>query len=395
MARRLRALLPNLLLLAATLALLELAALGAILLLYGPEATRDSVWRGGREADADGAPVSDRTFVFHPLLTRVQIPNARIDTTEYCDVERRFIETDAEGRSIVPDPLPDPELVVAVAGGSTVFGVGASGNAHTIPARLQAHLRAAGVAANVHNLGARGAPSFLEFVGLRLFLAGQPVDYVVAVSGRNDAYLGAFNHDPLVDDKVLTRRTREIRELEAAPVVFAINGDPLRRLLRRLSFTFDLALRLAVDAAPVRADAGTSELPPFVGQDVPALAGVSSANYALMDRLARETGGRFLMFLQPTLFTRARWTEDERACVERIYAGSEERLERYRRYEAEFYQALRARPKPYRFQDLSALFDDVDETIYVDNVHYVDAGTDRIAAAVAGAILADRAAPER
>jgi hypothetical protein len=54
---------------------------------------------------------------------------------------RTRIQTGPYGEPIVPDPLPNPDYTIAVLGGSTVFGIGVSNNAWTLPAQIQAALR--------------------------------------------------------------------------------------------------------------------------------------------------------------------------------------------------------------------------------------------------------------
>jgi hypothetical protein len=396
MMRKLVKGLGSLLRVAVGVVVLELLALAVLSARHGSIVLRDSGWGElvlGRRPDRP-PPLESRSFVFDPLLVRMQPPRTLIDTTSECDDGPRAILTDDQGYAVVPDPLPDPELGVAVLGGSTMFGVGATGNATTVPALIQAELRRAGIRANVHDIAIRGATSYLELVSLRRFLLDHDVDLVVAVSGRNDAHLGAFSHHPLVDDSIMERRTREIREMDSAPLKLYVNGDALRERARHWSFFVDGVLRLAQRPAVPGATPRPAESDEaWAGQDLARLVAVSVENYGLAAEMAAARGAAFLMFLQPTLYTKPRWSAAETACIEGLYRGLERRLAHHRDYEDRFYALFRAQPKPFPFVDLTDVFADGDATYYDDNAHYIDAGATILARRIAEEIVSRRGAP--
>ena len=51
----------------------------------------------------------------------------------------------------------------------------------------------------------------------------------------------------------------------------------------------------------------------------------------------------------------------------------------YGQKEHEFYDAFRETNKPFQFVDLSNIFADSEETLYVDNCHYNDFAAEKLA----------------
>lgn len=80
------------------------------------------------------------------------------------------------------------ETLVFMAGGSTVHGVGASSNDHTISAQMQRHLNehGGGKKYRVMNMGMGSWIAYQEFVGLSMFGAPLNPDWVVVMDGVND-----------------------------------------------------------------------------------------------------------------------------------------------------------------------------------------------------------------
>jgi len=59
--------------------------------------------------------------------------------------------------------------------------------------------------------------------------------------------------------------------------------------------------------------------------------------------------------------------------------GSENLIEKYRQNEHEFYDAFRKIKKPFQFIDLSNIFLEYNETLYIDQCHYNDLGAEKLA----------------
>lgn len=112
---------------------------------------------------------------------------------------RSIIETDAAGfvhngdRNVTPRLLADPAARVyriVVLGSSVVYGLGATTNTATIPARLEARLhdRWPGVAFHVINAGVLGYQSTQERISYELYLRQLHPDALVDLTGTDAKY---------------------------------------------------------------------------------------------------------------------------------------------------------------------------------------------------------------
>jgi hypothetical protein len=86
------------------------------------------------------------------------------------------------------------------------------------------------------------------------------------------------------------------------------------------------------------------------------------------------------MILQPTIFGKNTWTEVEKDRMKR--KGKKRGFgnwKKYRQNEEDFYDALRKIEKPFHFIDLSNVFLESNETLYVDHCHYNDLAAEKLA----------------
>jgi hypothetical protein len=83
------------------------------------------------------------------------------------------------------------------------------------------------------------------------------------------------------------------------------------------------------------------------------------------------------MFLQPTLYTKDFWTVDEEERILKQYE-SEDRIQEYRNKEFAFYNAYSAISKAFQFVDLSGIFSNFRETLYIDSCHYNDHASEKL-----------------
>jgi lysophospholipase L1-like esterase len=147
-------------------------------------------------SDNDDLRVRNQEFFFHPFLGYEQA-REHVTVRPHAEYTGR-IEVDAAGFVHTGDPRRNPERLlrpkgnsyrVAFIGGSTMFGLGASGNQGTIPAYFEALLRQRwpGVDFLVLNAGVQGYQSTQERVAYQLYLDPLEPDLVVAMDGFNDA----------------------------------------------------------------------------------------------------------------------------------------------------------------------------------------------------------------
>jgi hypothetical protein len=125
---------------------------------------------------------------YHPYLGYVHAPNSTYDISKATSGEGTLV-TDENGYSVTPAfSYANPEITVAITGGSTIFGVGSSDNSTTVPSILEKLINERlKVQAEVVNLALRGSQSFQEMLLVDRFLAEKKADFVLAITGRNDA----------------------------------------------------------------------------------------------------------------------------------------------------------------------------------------------------------------
>lgn len=309
----------------------------------------------------------------------------RVDWREYVGwwqrpVRGRYVTIDERGLRATPgEREAGPEaLRVLCFGGSTMMGMGAR-DEHTIPAILGRRLAELGHPASIANYGQLGHNSTQELISLQQLLkAGERPDIVVFYDGINDMVCAEQTG---AADRVMHQASRRAefnllyvdrrRDLLTAATIAAFP-----RTVRRLRELTGLPLR---GPLPGRA-ASLSDL------DIPALArrvvDVYVENLRIVRLLAGSYGFRPLFFWQPVITTKKVKTADERFFESEFTADIAARRQLYtavieeRRQHPELAAAGDA-------IDLSRLFDDCTEAVYIDLYHLAEAGN----AAVAEAML--------
>jgi lysophospholipase L1-like esterase len=320
---------------------------------------------------------------FHPYLGYVHAPNFAFDITKGPTREMRLV-TDENGYSITPYfSDANSEITIVVTGGSTIFGVGSSENSTTVPSILERLINERlGIRAEVVNLALRGGQSFQEMLLVDRFFAENQADIVLAISGRNDAHQAIV--EPTVEGAFLSRH---VWDNAVSLVQRAERGEfmliNLQSKLRSWSHTYDLLYRqfqkLKKNGKP-----RTTVKPPGPNLRREALtnieqrAKITSTHYAAVDQISKMNGANFVMFLQPTAYYKKNWTEEEISRITRKYE-SEDLMEVYRRKEHDFYDTFLATEKPFQLIDLSNIFSESNETLYIDQCHYNDLGAKKFA----------------
>ena len=319
---------------------------------------------------------------FHPYLGYVHAPNITIEMTKGTSRKMK-LTTDENGFSTTPAfAFENPDLIIIITGGSTIFGVGSSDNSTTVPSILEElTYKRLKLRAEVVNLALRGAQSFQEMLLLDRFFAEYRADLVLTISGRNDA--DAALRDPTVEGAFLKPPVWN----NAVPLVqkaergeFMVIG--LQGKLRSWSYTYDLLYRWL---GPFKKSKSTDKTPKLnlrreASTDTKQRAKISVTHYAVADQISKINGATFVMILQPTIFGKNTWTEVEKDRMKR--KGKEKGFgdwEKYRQNEETFYNALREIEKPFHFIDLSNIFFKSNETLYVDHCHYNDLAAEKLA----------------
>ena len=328
--------------------------------------------------------VNDVANPYHPYLGYVHAPNATYNISKENSGKGTLL-TDENGYSITPFfSYSNPDMTIVVTGGSTIFGVGSSDNSTTVPSILERIINERlKVRAEVVNLALRGSQSFQEMLLVDRFLAENRADLVLAITGRNDASQAIA--EPVVEGAFLRRH---IWDNAVSIVHRAEKGDlliiGLVNKLRYWSYTFDFLYRQIKGQSNPSIDlisfAGSPDLNlrREASTNLQQRARITATHFAAQDQISKINGAAFVMILQPTLYTKNIWSEEEKRRIKKQHK-SEDAIEIYRQSEHEFYDAFRKTEKPFQFIDLSGAFAESADTLYIDQCHYNDLGAKQLA----------------
>jgi hypothetical protein len=319
---------------------------------------------------------------YHPYLGYVHAPNITIDISK--GISRKMtLVTDDNGFSITPAfSFENPDVTVVTTGGSTIFGVGSSDNSFTVPSILERLINERlNIRAEVVNLALRGAQSFQEMLLVNRFFAENRADLVLAITGRNDA--AAHLRDPTVEGSFLKKNVWNnavalVHRAERSE--FVVIG--LQSKLRTWSYTYDLLYRLIGPSknAKLPVEPPKPNLRREVFINTKQRAKVTATHFAAADQISKMNGATFAMFLQPTLFGKNTWTDEEIRRIARMQEQlGPEGFNKYRQNEFAFYEAFRKIEKPFHFIDHANIFLESNETLYLDNCHYNDLAAEKFA----------------
>jgi len=317
---------------------------------------------------------------YHPYLGYVHAPKSTYEITKGLS-KKMILKTDENGHSITPAFFYEkPEMTIVVTGGSTIFGVGSSDNRTTVPSILERLInQRLGVRTEVINLALRGAQSFQEMLLVDRYFAENKADLVLAISGRNDADQALA--EPTVEGAFLKKR---IWDNAVSFVQRAERGDFMlidsAHKLRLWSYTFDFLYRKITNRSGKAPLAASSELNlrREASTTVKKRAKITSTHFSAADQISKMNGATFVMFLQPTLYTKNHWTDAEFRRM-KSKNWSDEIIQKHRDNEREFYDAFRETEKPFQFIDLADIFSNSNETLYIDYCHYNDVAAERLA----------------
>jgi lysophospholipase L1-like esterase len=340
--------------------------------------------RPERAASADAYGGADWSAGYFDEFRRA----VRVDWKPYVEWWQRPLRgahMTLDKRGLRPTPgekITDGEAIrILCFGGSTMMGMGARDD-QTIPAVLARRLAECGHRVSVTNYGQLGHNSTQEVITLQQLLkCGERLDIVLFYDGINEMACaeqtgrpdGLFNEARRRAEFNLLHPDRR-RDLIAAAL---ISSAP--RTMRRLRRLTGLRLR-----GPLPAEqADLSQV------DLAALAREVLAAYLSNVRLARllARGHRFepIFFWQPVITTKKFKTQDERRWVN-DYTNDPER--RRLLYEAIVGERQR-HPELIVASDvidLSTLFDDWTEPVYIDLYHLSEAGNAVVAEAMLPAV---------
>ncbi len=291
---------------------------------------------------------------------------------EYVNVDEKGIRQ-TWNPSISPEPN---QLRIFMLGGSTMWGWGARDD-FTIPSLVSKELnRELAGRVRVVNLGETGYVSTQEVITLMLELRRRNVpDIAVFYDGVNDSWAAFQSGVAGVPQNEINRRV----EFNLREQLNWRRGFVGKLALYRLSRGITRSTGESLSAESTRGNF----LSPSLANEV---VDVYLENVRLVNALAREYGFRAVFFWQPTIYTKKRLSEVE----QRWYGQSREQVLRtapffageYRVFNEAFQRKIKA-GKIENVYDLSELFANDAETIFVDRFHVSEAGNRKIADAMA------------
>jgi lysophospholipase L1-like esterase len=314
----------------------------------------------------------------------------RVDWKPYVEWWQRpfsgaYVTLDERGLRRTPGQNnADPEaLRILCFGGSTMMGMGAR-DEETIAAVLARRLAELGHPAAVTNYGQLGHNSTQEVITLhQLLKSGERIDIALFYDGINEMACaeqtgradGLFNEVRRRAEFNLLHPERR-RDLMIAALV---TSAP--RTLRRLRQLTGLRLRGLLPAG--EADLSRVDLADLARQ----VMAVYAANLRLVRLLAHEYGFRPIFFWQPVITTKKSKTRDEQRWVADYTRDPERRVLLYEAIIGERRRRPELADAPDAI-DLSALFDDRTDPVYIDLYHLSEAGNAAVAEAMLPVVVA-------
>ena len=337
-------------------------------------------------ADNEDLRQAEQEFAFHPLLGYTLVAEKLYVRPHHNYVSH--LETDALGFVHNGDAGRNPRMLgetaskayrIVFLGGSTMFGLGASGNATTSPSLFEGLVRQEwpGVEVVVVNAGVMGYQSTQERLYYELFLSRLRPDAVIALDGVNDAMLAAelpvwrphSSSSMLLTEKTYLGLFKPAKAL----ATFARNLLSFPEPLYSLALLRRTMARLAPAAAANKPSLPATYHPEAAEQLADNLEGIAR-QLAVDHRLG-------LFALQPYLG----YAKAEPSAVETsIMAGYGGRIDIFNHHFSDFadrYAGLERvhGPQGIHFVDLRRLFAEHPAHIYESIAHYNDEG-DRVIA---------------
>ncbi len=315
-------------------------------------------------------------------------------------ISGRYVNVDDAGRRVTHNNFDDSfddnhddnhgeVLEIWQLGGSTTWGMGVP-DAETIPSRLALLFNEFGVDTRITNLGDTGMVSTQEVLTLLRGLQTQaPPDLVIVYDGANEP-LGVAEAPELLNPHYLVDRIRDLFEgrnpkprESAAAQLWKSSG--VFRLVKAIRWKLGLK------------DAPPPPPPDFANPGgVEALAasgvGVLFENYGFSEIFGTEFGFRPYFFFQPRP---GAGDKPYHPSEQKIIAGLRDDAEQnwILRFAEELRNGVKARvvagEVPERFQDISDVFADVSEPVYLDWVHLSHRGNRRVAEVIFEALRED------
>jgi len=291
----------------------------------------------------------------------------------------RYVNVNSDGVRKTYDATTSEETSLAMKvfmfGGSTMFG-SCERDDFTISSIFAKEVKNKGINCEVVNFGQEAYVSTQEVIELILQLQkGNIPDAVIFYDGVNDTF-GAFQLGVAGLPHNEFNREKEFNLLEKRELgTFAVQSA-IKRLytirffngvLKYLGLRHESAQLLPLEYEKPISDKGVLAR---------AAVEIYLSNIRLVQALSKAYGFKCLFYWQPTIYQKQRLTEYERKAIstESRYAGLQE-------FYVETYAYMRRRAAGLKsdFHDISPIFSDAQEPIYVDLWHLGERGNSLIA----------------
>ncbi|MGD8469262.1 MAG: SGNH/GDSL hydrolase family protein, partial [Desulfobacterales bacterium] len=290
---------------------------------------------------------------YHPYLGYVQAPDFTFKIYKRGISRKMSIKTNENGYSITPAfSYKDPDMIIVVTGGSTIFGVGSSDNSTTVPSIIERIInQRLNLRAEVVNMALRGGNSFQEMLLVNRYLAENRASLVLSIAGVNDVDPSPFLitvEDRFLDKHVWNNAVSLVHRAERGDLIF-IN---LVHKLRSWSYTFDLLYRqIKGDSRHSRIGwvrgSSTTITAPLVSKirrdksiDFKQQAMIAATQYAAAYQISKMNAADFIMILQPSLFNKKKWSAEEAHRIKKR-KWDDEIIKTLRQNQDQYYEAFR------------------------------------------------------
>ena len=338
------------------------------------------------DLSVDAPAAADASSGYHDDIVRQGLDWAAYVHWRQRPYRGRYTTIDARGLRATVGEGKDGANVVRIFcfGGSTLFCLGAR-DAGTIPSALQSLLGEAGLQVSVTNQAQLAYNSSQDFLTLQALLkCGDVPDVAVFYNGFNDMFAAEWrgSADTIRGEE---GRRAEFKLLSAdrrSDLFWAALASLLPRSFRRIREWRGLewSKPLADTVHRPLAEAVISRL----ARDV---VSVYAANVRMARALAREYGFQAVFVWEPSLATKKVVSEHERQAESDRVIDIAVRRKFFSAVISEYHRhpALAGAPDVV---DLSALFDDRDDLIYIDFAHLTEAANAAVAEAMLPAVTA-------
>ncbi len=327
---------------------------------------------------------SDTSWVASYVQEHEQLGNPRWKSYVYWrrpPYSGKYINTDSDGiRKTYNPPAPEgasSRLKIFMFGGSTMFGSGEKDDS-TIPSIFAREARREGINCEVVNYGQEAYVSTQEVIELMLRLQkGDIPDVVIFYDGVNDTFgpfqlgVAGLPHNEFNREKefnLLEKRSLVILSAQSAIKHFYtvrfLNGA-----LKKLGLHHE-----TTQLIPLEYEKQTSDKAALARAAVETYL----SNIRLIHALSKAYGFKCLFYWQPTIYQKKQLTEYERKAmeVENKYTGIQEFYMNTYTY---MQQRTAGMKTEIAFHDISSIFSNVHEPIYIDLWHLGERGNSLIA----------------